>query len=181
MFPPDKDKPECDLRRIHTAKLFRQHDSLLRPTPNGHSTQIVNYNESGHVLISCTATSNPPPIKFSWFRRNGSSLIEIHPSPETDHSLFVAIQDYDYDEDYYHSNSDQRTNQYLSDQNSPALGQMRQSTVMSVPEYANLEEYACLVSNHIGESEPCWFQDPVQGQISSGKWRNRLNYSLKFV
>ena len=61
-------------------------------------------------MLSCTAISNPAPGKFAWYRRNGSELLEIHPSINSDHSLFVAIsQDYDYASDssgslfdYYH-------------------------------------------------------------------------------
>src|SRR5699024_9428399 len=57
---------------------------------------------------------------------------------------------------------------YQADQSPQyTLGHAQQNAVLSVPSYANLDEYACLVTNQIGKSEPCWFQDqPVQGQIA---------------
>ena len=168
------DRPECELRRIHQAKVFRQHSPIT--FPNGSHSSAPHFDpqsESTHVLISCVATSNPAPMGFSWFRRNGSAMVEIHPSPENDHSLFVAIQDYDYEDDHsvaaaggaYRPNGHVP---YQADQQLHLHGQAhsRQSAVLSVPDYANLEEYACVVNNLIGKSEPCWYQEqPAQGQI----------------
>ena len=183
------DRPECELRRIHTAKLFKQHSIPSSTFSNGSnalsspSTHFDKENEASQVLISCSASSNPAPMSFSWFRRNGTSMTEIHPSPETDHSLFVAIQDYDYDEhDERIPVSVGQQMPYQADQtaNSFSLGHTRSSAVLSVPEYAHLDEYACLVTNLIGKSEPCWFEDqPAQGrtqpEVSTWSWLSEEN------
>lgn len=182
------DRPECELRRIHTAKLFKQNSVSSSTFSNGShtlpSTHFDKENEASNVLISCSASSNPAPMSFSWFRRNGTSMVEIHPSPETDHSLFVAIQDYEYDDhdEKVPASVGQGHAPYQADQtaSSYSLLHTRSSAVLSVPEYAHLDEYACLVTNLIGKSEPCWFEEqPAQGQIqhevSTWSWLSEEN------
>ncbi|OTF80123.1 hypothetical protein BLA29_003110 [Euroglyphus maynei] len=107
--------------------------------------------------------------------------MEIHPSLNSDHSLFVAIsQDYDYASDssgavfdYYHQQQNHHHGHYQNDNYDDVAivghsvgGHTRQSIVMGVPPDADLDEYACVVANAIGESRPCWYEEmPTSGQI----------------
>lgn len=147
---------------MSTAKVFMNQD---RPSWSNQPLAQPSTADQKHVLISCMANSNPPALQFLWYRRNGTNgpLLEIHPSPDTDHRLIVA-QDYDYDDasgvamdsNGYFSKS--KPSSYMSDQNYQ-FGHSQQSAVLSVPEFAQLDEYACKVQNHIGISEPCWFRE----------------------
>ncbi|KAH9423523.1 hypothetical protein DERP_003804 [Dermatophagoides pteronyssinus] len=173
-------RPECELRRINTAKILRNRQ---RSQPQQQdSSRTDQQPQPIPIMLSCTAISNPAPGKFAWYRRNGSELLEIHPSINSDHSLFVAIsQDYDYASDssgslfdYYHQQQPSQQHHYQNDDVTMVAGghsiggHTRQSIVMGVPSDANLDEYACVVSNAIGESRPCWYEEtPVSGQIMS--------------
>nr|XP_046915163.1 uncharacterized protein LOC124495776 [Dermatophagoides farinae] len=189
-------RPECELRRINTAKILHN-----RHRSQDSSSRLDRQQQQPvPIMLSCTAISNPAPGKFSWYRRNGSELMEIHPSLNSDHSLFVAIsQDYDYASDssgatavfdYYHQQPQQQNrhhNHFQSDNYDDVAivghsvgGHTRQSIVMGVPADADLDEYACVVSNAIGESRPCWYEEtPTSGQImsSSTGGRNGLGQS----
>lgn len=140
-------------------------------------------NSQMPIMLSCSAIANPAPAKFSWFRRNGTELIKIHPSLNSDHSLFVAIsQDYDYASDgteYYHQNR-----HHINDYALPVsgMGHTRQSIVIGVPPDANLDEYACIVANGIGESRPCLFEEsPTSGKISVTGAQSNGNDNLFMV
>lgn len=138
------------------------------------------------MLIACQARANPAPLQFSWFRRNGTQLLEIHPSTDAGHRVIVA-QDYDYEEtsnvvgggeDYGRPASAVAVSppgNFQAEQSAANdAGHVRQSAVLSVPEFASLEEYACVVTNHIGQSEPCWYQEVAAGSVS----QEPTNWSL---
>lgn len=159
---------------MDSDKVFKPQTSSLPVTESSQSP--------AHLLIKCTGTSNPPPVGFAWFRRNGTELIRIQPSPETDHKLLVALED---EFGYVQDNRKNRLNDgFLSDQqhgnpqqhqqsSNGHFGHWRESAVLRVPSFAQLEEYACVVKNHIGESQPCWFDsanDPAGSSSTDSSW-----------